>query len=313
MGLIQVRVRRKSERKIQGERVGRRAQARGAGCRWRMCNIFNMCIYIWPSFHFSSTLWRLLIASQLGCNLIRCNSLCFFFITSHFAFETVLCLFSLMFKCAACNQLRQINHCRESERQFYQKQNFIRIETTATTCRTTIANCLLASSSSRYFFWYFIWGDARVLRAIVSQRNPKQYWAKLTAQLAEKRLWQQQQQLKYTQSGRETCQQIIYYIVGVLKVRKSNETIFKKEIKRNRKTEKWKQKQQQQQKMNNKNRRYFVVAFSMINISKKVSSPNFHFIFDLLVFEYVFCVNKPSSDVKHALLSDESHWTLWRI
>lgn len=36
----------------------------------------------------------------------------------------------------------------------------------------------------------------------------------------------------------------------------------------------------------------------MINISKKVSSPNFHFIFDLLVFEYVFCVNKPSSDVK---------------
>lgn len=127
--------------------MGRRAQARGAGCRWRMCNIFNMCIYIWPSFHFSSALWRLLIASQLGCNLIRCNSLCFFFITSHFAFETVLCLFSLMFKCAACNQLRQINHCRESERQFYQKQNFIRIETTATTCRTTIANCLLASSS----------------------------------------------------------------------------------------------------------------------------------------------------------------------
>lgn len=116
-----------------------------------MCNIFNMCIYIWPSFHFSSALWRLLIVSQLGCNLIRCNSLCFFFITSHFAFETVLCLFSLMFKCAACNQLRQINHCRESERQFYQKQNFIRIETTATTCRTTIANCLLASSSSRYF------------------------------------------------------------------------------------------------------------------------------------------------------------------
>lgn len=114
-----------------------------------------MCIYIWPSFHFSSALWRLLIVFQLGCNLIRCNSLCFFFITSHFAFETVLCLFSLMFKCAACNQLRQINHCRESERQFYQKQNFIHIETTATTCRTTIANCLLASSSSRYFVLIF--------------------------------------------------------------------------------------------------------------------------------------------------------------
>lgn len=62
--------------------------------------------------------------------------------------------------------------------------------------------------------------------------------------------------------------------------------------------------------MNNKNRQYFVVAFSMINISEKISSPNFHFIFDLLVFEYVLCVNKPSSDAKYALLSDESHWRI---
>lgn len=140
----------------------------------------------------------------------------------------------------------------------------------------------------------------------------------------------QQQQLKYTQSGRETCQQIIYYVVCI-KSKKSNEAIFKKEIKRNaaagRKTNrkiemktKTARKEKKKEKTKTKNEKpaarliflvIIVVGFS-INFSKNSPPlllllphfPNFHFIFDLLVmsvFSFIrFRVNKPRNDAKYA-------------